>query len=675
MRTMTEFAPARPAAEHPVADVSVLPERRGVLRTGSRWLRGALAHNAETLAWLLPVLAIAAAVQAVNMGGSPQRIDDEGTYTAQAWAILNLGELAHYTYWYDHPPLGWIQIAAWTGATGAFDRYDVAVLAAREAMVVATLVSVALVWSIARRIGLGRGASAAASLIFAVSPLAVQFHRTVYLDNVATPWLLASVLLAMTRHRQLAGFAASSAALGIAVLSKETYLLALPLVVYLMWRGAHPSTRRYTLSVAATILVIVGGSYLLFAAVKGELAPGADRVSLWEGIAFQLGTREASGSVFDPQSLAGATASVWVQLDPVLVILAPLAALAGLFIRSLRAFAITLAVLILVIFRPGGYLPVPYVIMLLPFAALLIAGVTDSAIRSWRRRSRTPRGIRTVPNAVWAVVVVVAVAAAVPMWGTQLRGLLLADLDAPSRQAQDWVEDNVPQESRLIVDDTMWVDLVEAGFDRSNVIWFYKLDTDPAVQAESPGGWRDSDFVVTTDSMLTSPNASGAVDAVANSVVVASFGEGDQQVQVRRINPEGADAAARGADASEALRVETGQELASNPDLEASAADLDRLAAGQVDNRIVIALGSALARGTVSVGDLPIVPGEEGQIFRQVVIDRIADAPLVENGRPTPAATDLLAAIGGRFAPLAAVPTEGGLLLTFSVIAPGGLVL
>ena len=72
--------------------------------------------------WLLPPLLIGLIVNAINLGGSPQRIDDEGTYAAQAWSIANLGELTHYTYWYDHPPLGWIQIAAWAGLTDAWDR-------------------------------------------------------------------------------------------------------------------------------------------------------------------------------------------------------------------------------------------------------------------------------------------------------------------------------------------------------------------------------------------------------------------------------------------------------------------------------------------------------------------------------------------------------------------------
>ncbi len=622
------------------------------------------------IAWLSPVLAISGLVQAINLGGSPQRIDDEGTYTAQAWAVNNLGELAHYTFWYDHPPLGWLQIAAWTGITGGFQRYDIAVLAAREAMVVATLVSVVLVWLLARRVGVSRPAAAAAGLLFALSPLAVQFHRTVYLDNVATPWLLGSLVLAMTRRHQLAGFAASSAALGIAVLSKETYLLALPLVAWLMWRNAMPETRRYTLSVAATILVLIGGSYIMLALVKGELAPGADRVSLFDGIMFQLGSRESSGSIFDPSSLSAATTGVWFQLDPVLVVLAPIAAIAGLAVARIRPFAIALVLLIAIMFRPGGYLPVPYVVMLLPLVALVVAGVSDVAIRSFRSSTRAAR----IPRLAWFTVIAVAAALIVPTWGGQLRGLLLSDLDAPSRQAQSWITDNISKDSRLIVDDAMWVDLVTDGFARDNVIWFYKLDTDPAVQAQSPNGWADSDFIVTTDSMVTSPNAASAGSAIENSVVVASFGEGDQRVDVRRILPEGMDAAQTELDAAAQLRLVSGSELIENSGLDIDAADSDRLGAGQVDERIVISLAQLLGEGDVKVEGFPIVPGEEDLSFRQVVIGSVAGQDLVDGGRQTDAARELVQQLEGRFGPESVEATADGLVLTFSVVAPDGLV-
>ncbi len=630
------------------------------------WLR---AHR-RSISWLTPILVVAGLIQSINLGGAPARIDDEGTYTAQAWAVLNLGELAHYTFWYDHPPVGWLQIAAWTGLTGGFQRYDIAVLAAREAMVVAALVSVALLWFLGRRVGLSRPASAAAALLFAVSPLAVQFHRTVYLDNVATPWLLAAFLLALTKKNQLIGFAGAAVAMGLAVLSKETYLLGLPLLAWLMWRNARPETRRYTLSVAASILVLIGGSYLLFALVKGELTPGADRVSLFDGIVFQLASRESSGSILASGSLSNDTVSQWIQLDPVLVAITPIAAMAGIFVRRLRPFAITLALLVAFMFRPGGYLPVPYVIMLLPLATLVIAGVTDAAVRTWRRR----RGLRKVPNAIWLVAVVAALAAFVPIGAAQLRGLLLSDPDLASRQAQTWVAENVSSNSRLIVDDAMWVDLVNAGFARDNVIWFYKLDTDPAVQAQSPGGWRDADFVIATRSMITSPNAASAGSAIENSTVVASFGEGDARVDVRRILPDGVDAAEAEVAEDLELRTDAGLEVAGNPGLDAGSQDLDRLGAGQVDERISIALGQLLTGGDVVVSDLPIIAGEEDRIFRQIVIESVGGQPLVVDGRITDAGREVESTLSGRYTAQSISVDDAGLRLTFSVVQPEGLV-
>ena len=632
----------------------------------SGWFR---AHR-RTIGWLTPLLFVSGLVQAINLGGSPARIDDEGTYTAQAWAINNLGELAHYTFWYDHPPVGWIQIAAWTGLTGGFERYDIAVLAAREAMVVATLVSAALVWFLARRLSFSRPASAVALLLFTLSPLAVQFHRTVYLDNVATPWLLAAILLAMTRKHQLAGFAGSAVAMGIAVLSKETYLLALPLVAWIMWRNARPETRRYTLSVAASILVLIGGSYILLALVKGELTPGADRTSLLSGILFQLGARESSGSIFESGTLSNDTVSQWLQLDPTLLIAMPVAATAALFVKRIRPFGILMLGLFAIMFRPGGYLPVPYIIMLLPFAALLIAGVSDAAVRTWRER----RGARRLPNIAWLVAMVAALAVFVPTGALQLRGLLLSDLDAPSRQAQAWVDDNVSRDSRLIVDDAMWVDFVQAGFARDNVIWFYKLDTDPAVQAQSPNGWADSDFVITTRSMITSPNAASAQSAIDNSVVVASFGQGDQQVEVRRIYPAGADAAAAELSDELAMRTTIGLELSRNPNLMTSEQNVSRFGAGQVDERISILLGQLMTVGPVEVADLPIVPGEEGQVFRQIVITSVDGEALVQDGRLTQTGEDVAATLPGRYATQSTEVVRDGLQLTFSVVAPGGLV-
>ncbi|MFE7505553.1 ArnT family glycosyltransferase [Promicromonospora sp. NPDC057488] len=601
-------------------------------------------RHARSLLWLAPVLVVGAVVNLVNIGGSPQRIDDEGTYTAQAWAVAHLGELAHYTYWYDHPPLGWLQIAGYTQLTGAFARWDVAVLAAREAVVVATLIATVLLWVLARRVGLSRAAASAAGLIFVLSPLAVQFHRTVYLDNIAVPWLLAAFLLATNRKGQLAAFTGSAVAFGVAVLTKETFLLALPVLVWVMVRSAHRETRRYTLSVATTVLVLIGGSYLLLAAVKGELFSGAGRVSLMDGITFQLGSREGSGSLTDPDSLLNRTLGLWWQLDQVIVVLGLLAAVAGLALPRLRPYGVLVLGLVLFMLRPGGYLPVPYVIALLPFAALLIAGVVDAAVR--RRAQR--RGLATGVVAVAAIGAV----AAVPLWTSQLRGFLLADLDRPLRSAQTWLAENVSRDQRLIVDDAMWVDLVRAGWDRDNVVWYYKLDTDPAVRAESPNGWRDADYVVTTDSMRTFPGAFPEVQqAIDNSVVVASFGEGAQAVEVRRVVASGTDAAGDAQEQAAAVRADLGEQLAANPGLRLADADRDLLRDGQVTAPVVSVLGALAGAGGATVSGFPVVDGEEGGALRQVSISRIDGGPAVVDGAPSTDASALVASLAGAYAP------------------------
>jgi 4-amino-4-deoxy-L-arabinose transferase-like glycosyltransferase len=602
----------------------------GIPIRGSKASSGARAWfsvHARSLVWLLPVLAVAVAVQSWNMGGIPQRIDDEGTYTAQAWAITNLGELTHYTYWYDHPPLGWIQIAGYTSLTGAFARYPFAVEAAREAMVFFAAVAAVLLFVLGRRLGMSRPASAVAVLVFALSPLALQYHRTVYIDNVATPWLLAAFVLVLSRRQQLAGFVGAAACLGIAVLSKETYLLALPFLIWMAVRRADPSTRRYTLSVAGAVLAVVGGGYVLLAAVKGELAPGPGRVSLFEGITYQLGSREASGSLFTSGSLANEAASQWWALDPVVILLGTAAAVVGLFLRRVRPVAVMLVFLIAMMFRPNGYLPVPYVIMLVPFAAVLIAYVAERAVlavsgaTAFRARNRFRGVSRRVLGGTWALVTVAALVVAVPLWGSQLRGFLVTDLDKPMAQAENWIGDNVDKRSRMLVDDAMWVDLVQDGFARDNVVWYYKLDTDGAVERQSPNGWEDSDYVVTTDSMRTGGNSSSDVrQAIQNSTSVATFGTGDQAVDVRQIHPQGQSMAKQEITKARDQRKTLGTQLASNPALRADAGTKSQFRAGQVDSRAMIALGQVLADRSVRVDRFTPMTGETGQAFRRVVV-------------------------------------------------------
>lgn len=620
-------------------------------------------------AWLLPPLFVGILVNALNLGGSPQRIDDEGTYTAQAWSIGNLGELTHYTYWYDHPPLGWIQIAAYAGLTDAWERYDVAVIAAREAMLVFTGIAAILLWVLVRRIGFARLTASVAVAIFLLSPLAVQFHRQVYLDNIATAWLLAALLLALSRRAQLIGYIGAAAAFGIAVLTKETYLLALPLLAWFLWRGADKTTRRYTLSVATAVLGLIGLTYVAFAVVKGEVMPADGRVSLWDGLAFQLASREGSGSLFDPESLMSRTVGLWWQLDAALIVTALAAAVAALFVRRLRPWAIALLALTAFMFR-GGYLPVPYVIMLIPFAAVVVAGMGQVAVESLRSRAT----LRRFGGVAVASGLLVALVAAGPLWAAQLRGFLLADLDRPLRDAEAWMTQNAPGDARMLVDDAMWVDLVDAGFTREDVVWYYKADTDPDVQELAPDGWRDYDYVITTDSMRTFPTEFPTVrQAIENSVVVASFGEGAQQVDVRLIDREQAALAQAADEGLYTARSVAGQQLLQNPGIGLPGAEQDLLTSGVVDGRILVTLGQLSAVGRIDVAAIDQLDGDPSGVHRQLVISAFDG----QDARGPAAGADEVVrfyeSLTGRLRPVSVERGDAGVVVTFSPDEPTDL--
>jgi hypothetical protein len=536
---------AVPLTELPAASETSPPGPAGDRRAPSGRPPGLVerlwAHR-TSIALLLGLLMVVAVVHATGMARAPQRVDDEGTYVAQAWTVQHWRTLGHYTYWYDHPPLGWLLLAAWTTATGAFTRAATAVAAGREFMLAVQLVSSALLYGLARRLGLRRLAAAGAVLAFSLSPLALGMHRAVYLDNIATPLLLAAFVLVLSPARRLAAHAAAGLCLAAAVLVKETSLLLAPAVIWQYWQVSDRRTRRYSLILSGALFALVIAAYLLYAALRGELLPGPEHVSLVEAIRFQLTERAASGSPLDPNSLSHRTVASWLGQDPWLLGVATVLIPVGLAIRRLRPITAAFAILAAMVLRPG-YLPVPLVIAMLPFASLLIPGVADTA---WDWSGRRTGGTDTTggreyrsrgPGAILVVAgLAVAVALAAPQWIRRDRDLMTVDHDRPFRQAEAWIAGNVPHKARLLVDDALWVDLVERGYPPGQVIWFYKLDTDRDIQGRYPRGWREFDYLISTATLRSFPDTlPQAREAQRRSRVVASFGRGTQRVEIRKV--------------------------------------------------------------------------------------------------------------------------------------------
>ena len=101
-----------------------------------------------------------------------------------------------------------------------------------------------------------------------------------------------------------------------------------------------------------------------------------------------------------------------------------------------------------------------------------------------------------------------------------------------SRAAVTWLDRHASHDSKLLVDNTVWVDLVERGFSPSNTVWFYKLDLDPAVRIPVD----QFDYVVLSNYMRGNldklPHTQAAV---ARSQVVAAFEKGNERIEIRRI--------------------------------------------------------------------------------------------------------------------------------------------
>ncbi|MFD3508286.1 ArnT family glycosyltransferase [Nocardia sp. NPDC058666] len=480
-------------------------------------------------------------VTAIGITGYPIRFGDEGVYIAQAWAIPNLHALAHYTYWYDHPPMGWVQMSIWFELTRSLQRWsDNTVMAGREFMVVVRMATAALLFVLARRLGMRNGWAALAVMLFVFSPLAVHYGRMVLLDNIALAWLLASFALALSPRRRWGAAVGAAVCFTVAVTTKETLAIAAPALAYALWRHYRGAgNREYVVVSFAVVFVMSVSLYPLFAAIKNELLPGPGHVSLWEAIEWQLSARAGSGSILDAGSDVRMLIDTWLALDLLLPVGGVIATATLIFVPRWRPVAVLVAFQLAMLVR-GGYVPAMYVVTLLPFLALALAAVADlghSRLAAWSRTEPVPR---------FAVLALVAALIAYPIaattlahtWPDTLHRQFTLDEDRPEREAVAWIAANIPRDALLVTESELWLDLLNAGFDARHNVWVYKVDSDPGVATEI-GNWTAIDYLalsaatISAQSPATMPWVFTALDY---GRVLATFGEGANTVTVLKVD-------------------------------------------------------------------------------------------------------------------------------------------
>ena len=556
----------------PAADAPSVPQARpdtSVVRLAGVRLRtqftvvGRIIASRTDLVVLVGLLTAVGLVVGDNLLHWPGTQFDEGTYVANAWSIQH-ARLAPYTYAYGHPPFAWLLMALWTSVGGLWHA-GYSIESSREFMFAVTLVSCALLYGLARRLSMSRIAAVGAVLLFALSPVGLFYHRQVLLDNVATAFLLAAFLFAWTPGRRLWAFVASGVCAAAALLSKETTFVILPALLIAVAQNSDRRTRRYSIALFVSSFLLTAAFYPLYATLKGELLPGPHHVSLLGYLVIQLFTRKGTGSVLDPHSQTYAIVTTWLHLDPWLLGIASALVPIALWRRSTRAVTVAYLLQVATIFRPG-YLPNMYVIGMLPFAALMVTGSIEALARFAVQRhlklqlpavhgrwSELGVGVRRVLMMAGAVASALAVAVfvgvgaryVVPRWMHTDRWATTATQDVPERSAERWLIEHVNHKQRLIVGDQYWIFLITHGFNdqpmrggffSKTVVSFWPLDYDPAVKRAFPAGWRDFNYIVVNQPMVYTLNQTPtAAAAIHHSRVVASFGHGQQLIQIRAI--------------------------------------------------------------------------------------------------------------------------------------------
>lgn len=461
------------------------------------WLRR---HKLDSIIIAILVV-ISGVVGSVNMTGYPGRFEDEGTYISQARAVQHDGKLAHYTYWYDHPPVGWIQIAAYNAVTFADERYeDVSISAGREFMIVMKTVSVVLLYAIARRLRVRKSLAFIAPLLFILSPLAIHYGRFVFLENVAMPWLLGAFLLALSPKKRLSAAIGSAVCMAIAVLSKETLLIFLPALLYAQYQNSDKRNRSYAFVSFGVVLAAISSFYLLYAVLKNELIPGEGHVSLIGSLMWQLSERAASGNIFTAGSDGNKLLESWLLIDMWLMLFSIVMLPLAFIKRHQRPFALALLTGLLIMLRPG-YLPIPYILGLLPFMGLAITLGLNTLVELAANSGGTEavqRLKRFGAIAVTSALLIAGTALAAPAWHKGIAKAFTEDQDKHNRQLIEWADKNIPKDSTIVVDSILWSDLERKGFSQDKLIWVYKIDSDPEV-AKRVGGWQGVDYLILDD--------------------------------------------------------------------------------------------------------------------------------------------------------------------------------
>ncbi len=334
---------------------------------------------------MLIILGVAVCSMGLNMSKFPYFEGDEGIYVSRAVALVQDGKFSTGTYWYDHPPFGWLLIGIWLTITKSNILFESLLTSGRVFILIMNLVNVGFIYYIANKMTNNKYLSVLAALTYALSPLQIYFGRRILLDNIMSFLVISSIFAYLYTKKWWVGSSVSAILFALAVLTKENAILfSVPLLLLQLWFPNETTlqNKRKSIAVWISIATLIISIYPAYALSRGELFPtgyfdSGGKPSLISTLIYQ--SKRDSSEVFDfVKNPFWKHLKYWTEEDPVIVGLGSVAITLNLIIGAYKKNrnALLLAAFALVqvlFFMRGGVVMEFYILPLIPIIALNIA--------------------------------------------------------------------------------------------------------------------------------------------------------------------------------------------------------------------------------------------------------------------------------------------------------------
>ncbi len=477
---------------------------------------------------------------AYNMFNFPRYELDEGTYMSNAWGITQ-GWISPYPYGYGHPPLAWIQIAGWLQLTGGPFIFGNALNSGRVFMLFYAAGSALLVYLIARRMGGSASAGILALVVFSFSPLGITYQRQVFLDNIATFWMLLSLYLLVVGNSRLQYIIGAAVAFGFSVLSKEVYLICFPVLIYAAWLYTTKFQRKFGMVSFIYAAIAVCSAFVLMAVLKDELFPYSwhlpwdthPHLSMLDTLVGQAQRGQVGGSF-------QASWEIWIENDPLIIILSivfPLFNLVYGWWNRKHLMLSLMAIIFWLLLVRGGQVLSFYILPLIPLAALNMA-LALHTVMGWLGKL-----VRFDLVRVALLIVVIAIVLPYDIKATGFR--FYQHPTSAQQDAMVWVRNHVSHNAFIVINSYLYVDLQLPGgqgtgdgapYPHAEVYW--NVAFDPELHDRTlQKNWDRIDYIVADSEMLNDIKTYGSgmnliKQAYQHSVLRAEFRADDHNLQI-----------------------------------------------------------------------------------------------------------------------------------------------